>query len=45
MYDEDVDGSSEASDSWKVGLWEGACKGFLGSNEIGGEWRTSDWNG
>lgn len=27
---------------WNVGLCEGAWRGFLGSNEIGGECKTSD---
>jgi len=26
-----------------VGLCEGACSGFLGKREMGGEWRTSDY--
>lgn len=28
---------------WNVGLWDGAWRGFLGSREIGGEFKTSDW--
>ena len=26
-----------------MGLCEGACSGFLGKREMGGEWRTSDY--
>ncbi len=29
-------------EGWKVGLWDGACNGFLGKREIGGECNTSD---
>lgn len=31
----------EGEVGWNVGLWEGACSGFLGKSEMGGEWSTS----
>jgi hypothetical protein len=32
----------EGEEGWKVGLCDGACRGFLGKREMGGECRTSD---
>jgi len=34
--------SGVSSRSWKVGLCDGACRGFLGRAEMGGECMTSD---
>jgi hypothetical protein len=33
----------EGEVGWKVGLCDGACNGFLGKREMGGECNTSDW--
>lgn len=49
MYDvpgdigDDGEVELEGEVGWKVGLCDGACSGFLGNKEIGGEWRTSDY--
>jgi hypothetical protein len=42
MYDVLVGESGWSSESWNVGLCDGAWSGFLGSSEMGGECITSD---
>lgn len=40
--DDEPDPEGEAGEiGWKVGLWEGAWRGFLGKSETGGECSTS----
>jgi hypothetical protein len=41
----DPDGDGDVGEmGWKVGLCDGACRGFLGRREMGGECSTSDYH-